>query len=109
MSDMQDISKDENLNFVDDVNCSINISLLNSDDIEFDFFYKDKQALISLCKIIMMVQKSDFLLTSLISEDMPEDEKNTILEFFSSPIEDMLDDGSPIIYPIDVYKQGGDL
>lgn len=107
MSDTENTSN-EDLNFSEDIQCSINISLLESDDIEFDFFYKDPEALKSLCKIIMMIQKSDFLLSSLISDDIEESDKNTILEFFSSGIEDVLDDGTPIIYPIDVYKQGGD-
>lgn len=107
MSDTENTS--ESLDFSEDIQCSINISLLTSDDIEFDFFYKDKEALKCLCKIIMMIQKSDFLLSSLISDDIEESDKNTILEFFSSAIEDVLDDGTPVIYPIDVYKQGGEL
>lgn len=98
---------EDTYDFDKDIRCTLNISLLDSGDIEYDFFYKNKDALKSLCQIIMMIQKSDFLVTSLISEEINEEDKNIILEFFSSPIEDMLDDGTPVIYPIDVYKQGG--
>lgn len=108
MSDTEDISKEEQ-EFFNDVRCSLNISLLTSDEVEFDFFYKDKESLKSLCQIIMMIQKSDFLINALISEDISEEEKNTILEFFSSNLADALDDGEPIVYPIDVYRHGGDI
>lgn len=106
MGDMENISEEED--FSEDVKCSIDISLLNSDDLEFNFFYKDKEALESLCKIIMMIQKSDFLINSLVSEDMIQSDKDTVSEFFSSVVEDALDDGTPVVYPIDVYRQGGE-